>query len=155
MKIDAIDRKIVAILQEEGRMRTNELAEKVGLSPTPCARRVVALEDRGVITGYTASVNQEMLGLPISIFVSVELDNQGAEALQLFEKEVQSFEEIMECFIMTGSQDFLMRVVAADLGSYERFLQEKLTRVPGIRSIRSRFALRRIIKRDRLPNLSH
>lgn len=155
MKLDAIDRKIVAILQEEGRIRTIDLAERIGLSPTPCARRIVRLEEEGVITGYTATVNQDKMGLPISIFVSVELENQGAEALQRFEKEVVSFEEVMECFIMTGSQDFLMRVVAADLASYEKFLQEKLTRVPGIRMIRSRFALRRIVKRSRLPNPHH
>jgi len=152
MKLDALDRKIVAILQQEGRIRTIDLAERVGLSPTPCARRIVRLEEEGVITGYTATVNQDKMGLPISIFVSVELENQGAEALQRFEQEVVSFEEVMECFIMTGSQDFLMRVVAADLASYEQFLQEKLTRVPGIRMIRSRFALRRIVKRNRLPN---
>lgn len=155
MKIDAIDRKIIAILQGEGRIRTIDLAERIGLSPTPCARRIVRLEEEGVITGYTATVNQDKMGLPISIFVSVELENQGAEALQRFEKEVVSFEEVMECFIMTGSQDFLMRVVAADLASYEKFLQEKLTRVPGIRMIRSRFALRRIVKRSRLPNPHH
>ncbi len=152
MKLDALDRKIVAILQQEGRIRTIDLAERVGLSPTPCARRIVRLEEEGVITGYTATVNQDKMGLPISIFVSVELENQGAEALQRFEQEVISFEEVMECFIMTGSQDFLMRVVAADLALYEQFLQEKLTRVPGIRMIRSRFALRRIVKRNRLPN---
>ncbi|MFT6657256.1 Lrp/AsnC family transcriptional regulator [Maritalea sp.] len=152
MKLDALDKKIVAILQQEGRIRTIDLAERIGLSPTPCARRIVRLEEEGVITGYTATINQDKMGLPISIFVSVELENQGAEALQRFEKDVVSFEEVMECFIMTGSQDFLMRVVAADLASYERFLQEKLTRVPGIRMIRSRFALRRIVKRNRLPN---
>ncbi|MCZ4272096.1 Lrp/AsnC family transcriptional regulator [Maritalea porphyrae] len=152
MKLDALDRKIVAILQQEGRIRTIDLAERIGLSPTPCARRIVRLEEEGVITGYTATVDQDKMGLPISIFVSVELENQGAEALQRFEKEVVSFEEVMECFIMTGSQDFLMRVVAADLASYEKFLQEKLTRVPGIRMIRSRFALRRIVKRNRLPD---
>ncbi|MGJ8527343.1 Lrp/AsnC family transcriptional regulator [Maritalea sp.] len=152
--LDAIDRKIISILQQEGRIRTIDLAEKVGLSPTPCARRIVKLEEDGVITGYTATVNQDRLGLPISIFVSVELENQGAEALARFESEVITFEEIMECFIMTGSQDFLMRVVAADLASYEQFLQDKLTRVPGIRMIRSRFALRRIVKRNRLPDLS-
>lgn len=78
MKIDAIDRKIIAILQEEGRIRTIDLAERIGLSPTPCARRIVRLEEEGVITGYTATVNQDKMGLPISIFVSVELENQGA-----------------------------------------------------------------------------
>jgi len=151
MKLDELDRKIISILQQEGRIRTIELADRIGLSPTPCARRIVRLEEEGVITGYTATVNQDKMGLPISIFVSVELENQGAEALELFEKQVTSFEEIMECFIMTGSQDFLMRVVAADLASYEQFLQEKLTRVPGIRMIRSRFALRRLVNRSRLP----
>ena len=151
MKIDAVDKKIISILQKEGRIRTIDLAEQIGLSPTPCARRIVRLEEEGVITGYTATVNQDKLGLPISIFVSVELENQGAEALERFEREVVSFEEVMECFIMTGSQDFLMRVVAADLASYELFLQEKLTRIPGIRMIRSRFALRRLVKRNRLP----
>ncbi len=151
MIIDAIDRKIITALQKDGRIRITELAEQVGLSPTPCARRVALLEDAKIITGYVAQVDQAALGLPISVFVSIELETQMAAPLRNFEEHIERFEEVMECYLMTGSQDFLMRIVAADLASYERFLQEKLTKVAGIRSIRSHFALRPLVRRTSLP----
>ena len=151
MKLDNIDLKILNVIQSEGRIRTVELAERVGLSPTPCARRLRQMEEAGVITGYRAMVDQTKLGFPITVFVSVELERKTAEDLQNFEKAVQGFEEIVQGFIMTGSQDFMLRVVAADLLSFEQFLQEKLGRVAGIRTTRSRFALRSIIPAGRLP----
>lgn len=153
MLLDSIDRKILSLLQREGRIRHTELAERVGLSPTPCARRVARLEEQGIITGYAARVNQEALGLPINAFVSVELENQSADTLACFEREVNTFDEVMECYLMTGSQDYLMHVVAADLHAYERFVQNKLSTVPHIRSIRTRFALRRMVARKTLPNV--
>ncbi len=151
MNFDTIDLKILNVIQSEGRIRTVELAERVGLSPTPCARRLKQLEENGVITGYRAMVDQSKLGFPITVFVSVELERKSAEDLQNFEKMVQGFEEVVQGFIMTGSQDFMLRVVAADLLSFEQFLQEKLGRVPGIRTTRSRFALRSIIPDGHLP----
>lgn len=152
MELDTIDIKILRILQTEGRIRSIELAERVGLSPTPCARRVKMLEDEGVITGYAARVDQTKLGYMINIFVSVELEKQASENLKKFEEEIDKFEEVVECYLMTGSQDFLIKVVATDLMAFEKFLQEKLTRIPTIRAVRSRFALRSIVERNALPS---
>lgn len=149
--MDAIDRKIIAILQTEGRIKMAELSERVGLSPTPCARRVALLEDAGVITGYSARVDQAKLGLPVTIFVAVELEHQSTDALQAFERAVSKFEEVMECYLMTGSRDILLRVVAQDLTDFDRFLEARLMRVSGIRNTRSSFTLRTMIARNSLP----
>jgi DNA-binding Lrp family transcriptional regulator len=146
-----MDRKIIAILQTEGRIRMAELSERVGLSPTPCARRVALLEDAGVITGYSARVDQAKLGLPVTIFVAVELEHQSTDALQAFERAVSKFEEVMECYLMTGTRDILLRVVAQDLTDFDRFLEARLMRVAGIRNTRSSFTLRTMIARHSLP----
>jgi Lrp/AsnC family leucine-responsive transcriptional regulator len=151
MPIDDIDRRILREMQRDGRITMAELGAKVGLSSTPCGRRVARLEREGIITGYAAHVDQRALGLPVTVFVGVELADQGAETLARFETAVAGFNEVMECFLMTGSQDFLLRVVARDLDGYERFLQTRLTRIEGIRSIRTRFALRRVSGRPDLP----
>ncbi|MFT6457914.1 MAG: DNA-binding Lrp family transcriptional regulator [Pseudophaeobacter arcticus] len=149
--MDSIDRKIVAILQAEGRIKMAELSERVGLSATPCARRVAILEDTGVISGYSARVDQAKLGLPVTIFVAVELDNQSTDALQAFECALRQFDQVMECYLMTGTRDILLRVVAQDLTDFDRFLEERLMRVPGIRNTRSSFTLRTMIARNALP----
>lgn len=152
MTMDKIDRRILAILMREGRIPIVDLAEKVGLSPTPCRRRIDALEASGVIARYGAVIDHEKAGYPITAFVSVELERQEAESLALFERRVMDFEEVVQGFLMTGNQDFLLRVVVEDLHAFERFLQQKLTKIPGIRSVRSRFALRQFIWRSRLPS---
>lgn len=149
--MDDFDRKIVATLQKRGRIRNAELAEIVGLSATPCARRVANLEVQGVIVGYHAAIDQTALGLPMNIFVSVELDRQSAEAMELFERAIRDFEEIMECHLMSGSRDILLRVVASDLADFDRFLETRLMRVPGVRAMQSSFTLRTIINRKTLP----
>ncbi|MEP0156681.1 Lrp/AsnC family transcriptional regulator [Pseudophaeobacter sp.] len=149
--MDSIDRKIVAILQSQGRIKMAELSERVGLSATPCARRVAMLEEAGVISGYSARVDQAKLGLPVTIFVAVELDNQSTDALQAFERAVRQFDQVMECYLMTGTRDILLRVVAQDLNDFDRFLEERLMRVSGIRNTRSSFTLRTMIARTALP----
>lgn len=149
--MDHIDRRILAVLLKEGRIPVVELAERVGLSPTPCRKRIAAMERAGVIARYGAVIDHEKAGYPITAFVSVELERQEAETLALFERRVADFEEVVQGFLMTGSQDFLLRVVVEDLHAFERFLQDKLTRIPGIRSVRSRFALRQFVWRNRLP----
>lgn len=149
--MDAMDRKIVAILQAEGRIKMAELSERVGLSPTPCARRVALLEQAGVICGYSARVDQAKLGLPVTIFVAVELESQSTDALQSFERAVSKFDQVMECYLMTGTRDILLRVVAQDLTDFDRFLETRLMRVSGIRNTRSSFTLRTMISRDALP----
>ena len=151
--MDQIDHAILRQLQADGRLKITELAERVGLSPTPCARRVAALEKSGVIRGYIAVVDQSQMGLPISAFISIELKEQSSDLIESFEAAVESFEEVMDCWLMTGSQDYLIRAVAADLQAYERFLQNKLTRVEGIARMRTRFALKRAVRRAALPNV--
>ena len=149
--IDAIDRQILENLQNDARMRNVELAEKVGLSPSPCLRRVGNLEETGVIRGYATLVDAEAVGLPVSVFVSVTLEKQIEKTLEKFEKEIRARPEVMECYLMTGEADYLLRVVTADLGAYERFLIEHLTRIPGVASIKSSFALKQVAYRTALP----
>jgi Lrp/AsnC family leucine-responsive transcriptional regulator len=149
--MDAIDRRIIAELQRDGRQRLSDLSQAVGLSPTPCARRVARLERAGIITGYSARVDQERLGLPLNVFIFVELETQSRAAVSSFEAALRRFDEVMECYLMTGTRDVLIRVVAADLAGFDRFLEEGLMQIPGIRSMRSSFALRTMIRRNALP----
>ncbi len=151
MKLDQIDRHILAELQDDGRMTINDLADKVGLSPTPCLRRVKRLQHDGVIKSYAAHVDQEAIGLPVSVFVNVTLMRQVESELQAFEAAVAACPEVMECYLMTGTSDYLLRIVAADLFAYERFLKSVLTQIPGIANIQSSFALRQVVHRSALP----
>ncbi|MEM7060750.1 MAG: Lrp/AsnC family transcriptional regulator [Pseudomonadota bacterium] len=151
--MDAIDRRIIRALQQNGRISNQDLADMVGLSPSPCLRRVRKLEERGVLTGYAAQVDQVKYGLPVDVFVSISLSNQTDIALQAFERAVQRLDEVMECYLMTGSRDYLLRVVCDGLNSYERFTREHLATLPGIRSIESSFALGCVKQRGALPEV--
>ena len=152
--LDRIDRKILAALQQDGRLPNNELAERVGLSPSPCLRRVKALEEAGVIARYVALVDPASVNLPVNIFVNVSLERQveaRLDGFDGFEAAVMARPEVLECYLMTGDADYLLRVVVPDLASYERFLKEHLTRIPGVASIRSSFALKQVRYRTALP----
>lgn len=149
--MDRIDRQIIAELQRDGRQRLADLSAVVGLSPTPLARRIARLESTGVITGYAARVDQEKLGLPLNAFVFVELEHHTRDAITALETRLKRFDEVMECYLMTGTRDVLIRVVAADLAAFDRFLEDGLMQTPGIRAMRSSFALRTMIRRDALP----
>ena len=149
--LDVIDRRILENLQDDARMRNVDLAGKVGLSPSPCLRRVGNLEQTGVIRGYTTLLDAEAVGLPVSIFVSVTLEKQVERALKIFEKHIRARPEVMECYLMTGDADYLLRVVTADLAAYEKFLIGHLTRIPGVASIKSSFALKQVAYRTALP----
>ena len=151
LPLDAIDRKILALLQEDGRKSIAELAEKVGLSPSPCLRRVRMLERSGVIARYVAVLDQQSVGLPVSVFVSIKLESQREQALERFNKAIAKWPEVLECYLMTGPRDYLLRIVVADLSAYERFLKEKLTKVDGIASIESSFALAQVKYSHVLP----
>lgn len=148
---DAIDRSILTQLQADGRISLSDLADKVGLSPSPCLRRIRLLERAGIISRYVAVLDQEKCGLPVSVFVSIKLDSQRVEALNRFGKAIARWPEVLECYLMTGPRDYLLRVVVADLGAYERFLKEKLTRLEGIASIESSFALEQVKYTNVLP----
>ena len=149
--LDAIDGKILTALQENARLSNVGLAQAAGLSPSPCLRRVRALERAGVIRRYATLVDQAAIGLPVSVFVSVSLERQIEPALEIFEDAVRQRPEVMECYLMTGTSDYLLRVVVSDLAAYERFLKDHLTRIPGVRSIQSSFALKQVVYRTALP----
>ncbi|HJQ61002.1 MAG TPA: Lrp/AsnC family transcriptional regulator [Vineibacter sp.] len=148
--LDGVDRHILESLQRDGRLSNTELAEKVGLSASPCWRRVKALEAAGIIKGYVALVDAKAVGLPVNVFMSVSLTTQVQSALQRFEKAVQQRPEVMECYLMTGDSDYLLRIVVPDLEAYERFVMD-FTRIAGIAQIRSSFALRPVKQGTALP----
>lgn len=150
-KLDAIDRRIIAAIQDDGRITTNDLAEKVGLSPSPCARRLRLLENSGVIAGYTAIIDQKKVGLPISAFASIKLERQREEDLDRFAEAVARWPEVADCYLMTGQRDYLMRIVVRDLEAYEAFIKDKLTRLDGVASIETSFALGQVKRSERLP----
>ena len=148
---DAIDRKILAILQGDGRISLSDLSEKVNLSPSPCLRRIRRLERTGIIARYVAVLDQAKVGLPVSVFVSIKLESQRVEALERFKRAIEKWPEVLECYLMTGPRDYLLRIVVADLGAYEQFLKQKLTRIDGIASIDSSFALEQTKYSNVLP----
>lgn len=150
-KLDDIDRRIVQILQADGRISVQELAGKVGLSPSPCARRVRLLEEAGIIEGYVAVVSQEKLGLPVSVFASIKLERQREEELDRFAAAVSRWPEVADCYLMTGQRDYLLRIIVSDLAAYERFLKDKLTRLDNVASIESSFALGRVKRSYSVP----
>jgi Lrp/AsnC family transcriptional regulator, leucine-responsive regulatory protein len=149
--LDQIDRRILAELQQNARLSNTDLAERAGISASPCWRRVRQLEEGGVIERYVTLLNPARLGLGVSVFVQVRLSTQIESALEIFENAILARPEVMECYLMTGDSDYLLRVVVADLGAYERFLMDHLTRVPGVANIRSSFALRSVKYRTDLP----
>lgn len=149
--LDVVDRRILAVLQENARISNVDLAEQVGMSPSPCWRRVKTLEDSGVIAKHVSLVDPAAVGLPVSVFVQVTLERQIETALETFEQTVLARPEVMECYLMTGDSDYLLRVVVADLSAYERFLMDHLTRLNGVASIKSSFALKQVKYRTALP----
>lgn len=150
-KIDAIDRKILALLQQDAHMTMEKLSEAVGLSPSPCARRVRNLEASGVIKRYVAVVDQDKAGLPVSVFASIRLERQREDELDRFAKAIARWPEIVECYLMTGQRDYLLRIVVKDLPAYEAFLKRTLTRLDGVASIESSFALSQVKHAQALP----
>jgi Lrp/AsnC family leucine-responsive transcriptional regulator len=151
MRLDETDRKILDQLQADGRMTVQALSEAVGLSPSPCLRRVRLLEDGGIIKRYVALVDQRAVGLPVSVFASVKLERQREDELDRFAAAVAEWPEVVECYLMTGPRDYLLRIVVSDLDAYEAFLKAKLTRLDGVASIESSFALSQIKYTNVLP----
>jgi Lrp/AsnC family transcriptional regulator, leucine-responsive regulatory protein len=150
-KLDDIDRRILAALQADGRMTAQQLADRVGLSPSPCSRRVRLLEEAGIVKGYVAVIDQAKVGLPISVFASVKLERQREDDLDRFSQAVARWPEVVDCYLMTGQRDYLLRIVVSDLESYERFIKDKLTRLDGVASIESSFALGQVKRSNALP----
>ena len=149
--MDDIDRRIIDAVQGDGSITINDLATRVGLSPSPCARRIRLLEESGVIKGYTAIIDQRKVGLPISAFASIKLERQREEDLDRFAKAVAIWPEVVDCYLMTGQRDYLLRIVVRDLEAYEGFLKNKLTRLEGVGSIETSFALVQVKHSQALP----
>ncbi|MBN3080473.1 Lrp/AsnC family transcriptional regulator [Pectobacterium polaris] len=149
--MDEIDNRILRELQKDGRIPNNVLAEKVGLSPSPCLRRVKQLEESGAIERYVAIVNPATLGLNLSIFVRIWLDSQGEETVGHFCREIKLLPEIVECHLMVGDCDFLLRVVAADLNAYRQFQIKHLARIKGVQSMKTELPMQTIKHTTELP----
>lgn len=137
--LDATDRRIIRELQKNGRMTNLDLAKAVNLSPSPCLRRLRNLEQNEVITGYSADVDAKTYGLSLTVFVRITLTNHAEETLSTFETQVKNIPEILECYLMTGAADYLLRVVVADLEAYERFVRQRLHKISGISAINTSF----------------
>ena len=151
MELDRADRQILTLLQQDGRMTNAALAQQAHLSESACLRRVRALERSGLIAGYGAQINQEKAGFPVNVFVSITLDRQDQADLQSFEHAVRQIPEVMECYLMSGDYDYLVRVVVADMKDFERIHSQHLTRLPGVVRVHSSFALRTVQKSAALP----
>ena len=151
MELDAIDLRILAELQQDGALTNVELARRVHLSPSPCLARVKVLEAGGVIERYVALASAKALGLGLNVFINISLKEQSKSALAEFEQRIAEHDEVMECYLMTGDSDYLIRVAVADMGALERFILEQLTPIPGIEKIRSSFALKQVRYKTALP----
>jgi Lrp/AsnC family transcriptional regulator, leucine-responsive regulatory protein len=149
--IDSIDIKILKELQRDGSLSNVELAKRVHLSPSPCLARVKALEKSGVIDCYVALVKPKAVGLGLNVFISISLKQQGKAELEAFEQSIRLRDEVMECYLMTGDSDYLIRVAVPDIAALERFILDRLTPIEGIEKIRSSFALKQVRYKTALP----
>ncbi len=155
LKLDRIDRHILELMQENGRISNLELAELVGLSPFPCSRRVKALEDAGLIDTHVTLLNARQLGLTLTAYIHISMDRHTPERFENFDKAIKELPEVLECDLITGNDaDYQLKVVVRDMEHYQHFLLDKLTHIPGVTGVRSSFVLRRIKHKTALP-LNH
>lgn len=147
--IDEIDRQLLRLLQTQARMSITELAERVNLSATPCARRIKRLEDANIIIGYHTKTDAQKLGYPLAVFIAISMDRHTAERFEQFERKVQSFEEVISCSIVTGrTEDYLIKVRVRDMAHYEEFLLHRLNRIEGVAQVHTSFELREVFSRS-------
>lgn len=151
LKLDAIDLRILRELQSEARISNVDLARRVHLSPSPCLARVRALERAGILDRYVALLDPVKLGLGVSVFISVTLDRQVERALDSFEGAIAGYEEVMECYLMTGDHDYLLRILVADVAELQRFIVEKLATLPNVANIKSSFSLKQVKYKTAIP----
>lgn len=152
MKLDRTDRRILEAMQANARISNLELADAVGLSPTPCSRRVKRLEQSGIVRGHVTLLDQARLGLNLTAYIGISMDRHTPDRFETFEAEVSSYPEVMDCSVVTGqAADYLLRAVVPDMSYYERFLLGRLTRIPGVTGVHSSFELRRVVQRTALP----
>lgn len=147
--IDDIDKQLLQLLQTQARLSITELAERVNLSATPCARRIKRLEEVNIITGYHTRTDAQKLGYPLAVFIAISMDRHTAERFEQFERSVQSFEEVISCSIVTGrTEDYLIKVRVRDMAHYEEFLLHRLNRIEGVAQVHTSFELREVFSRS-------
>ncbi len=152
MEIDNYDRQILKVLQRDGRLSNQDLAERIGLSPSPCLRRVRALEEGGFITGYRAHVAAKSLGLSLMALIHISMDQHTPERFTHFETQISEIPEVMECLLITGqSADYQLKVVVRDMDAYQDLLLNRLTRIQGVTGVHSSFVLRQVVVKTALP----
>ncbi len=152
MSLDRYDRQILKILQKEGNISNQALAERIGLSPSPCLRRVKALEERGIIEGYRAIVNAKQLGLTLMALIHISMDQHTPERFANFELKINELNEVLECLLITGqSADYQLKIIVKDMDAFQALLLNKITRIEGVSGVHSSFVLRRIVDRTALP----
>ena len=152
IELDRTDLRLLELLQTDASLSNLELAERVGLTPTPCARRIKRLEQEGVIAKRVTLLNQRALGLALTAHIGITMDRHTPERFEAFEREIASYPEVVECCVVTGqSADYLVKAVVADMAHYEQFLLGKLTRIPGVTGVHSSFELRKVVSRTDLP----
>ncbi len=152
MTLDRYDRRILDELQQDGRISNQELAERIGLSPSPCLRRVRALEESGLILGYRAALDARKLGLNLLVILSISMDRHTPERFDRFEAAVKGMPEVLECLLLTGRDaDYQLKVVVRDMDAYQDLLLNRITRIEGVSGVHSSFVLRRVVERTHLP----
>jgi Lrp/AsnC family leucine-responsive transcriptional regulator len=152
MQLDRYDRQILRQLQDDGRLSNQELADRIGLSPSPCLRRVRALEEAGIIAGYRAMVDAKALGLSLMALIHISMDQHTPERFEGFEAAVRDIPEIMECLLITGqSADYQLKTVVRDMDAFQELLLNRITRIPGVTGVHSSFVLRRVVDKTALP----
>jgi Lrp/AsnC family transcriptional regulator, leucine-responsive regulatory protein len=152
MELDRYDRQILKVLQEDGRISNQDLADRIGLSPSPCLRRVRALEESGLISGYHAQVEAKALGLSLMALISISMDQHTPERFKHFEAEIGKIGEVVECLLITGqSADYQLKVFVNDMDAYQQLLLDRITRIKGVTGVHSSFVLRRVVSKNALP----
>ena len=147
--IDDTDKQLLRLLQTQARMSITELAERVNLSATPCARRIKRLEEAGIITGYHTQTDAQKLGYPLAVFIAISMDRHTADRFEHFEEKIQSFDEVVSCSIVTGrTEDYLIKVRVRDMAHYEEFLLHRLNRIEGVAQVHTSFELREVFSRS-------
>ena len=152
MQLDRYDRRILEVLQEEGRISNQELADRIGLSPSPCLRRVKALEEGGVLTAYRALVDSRQLGLTLTALIYISMDRHTPDRFANFDAKVSQLPEVLECLLVTGQDaDYQLKVIVRDMDAYQELLLNKITRIQGVTGVHSSFVLRKVVDKTTLP----
>ena len=152
MEIDRFDRQILRVLQQDGRISNQDLADRIGLSPSPCLRRVRALEEAGVVIGYRALLNAKLVGYTLMALIYISMDKHTPERFEHFEEEIEQIAEVLECLLITGQEaDYQLKVIVKDMDAFQELLLNRITRIQGVTGVHSSFVLRRVIDKTVLP----